>query len=101
MGEPVRDVANLFPYPDAELTLINHRGLSPNMPENTLVAFRNSVAMGVDVIEIDLRPTKDGEIVILHDDTVDRSTNGTGAVKDLTLKFSYLMRIICQDLNDT
>ena len=84
--EPVRDVANLFPYRDAELTLINHRGLSPNMPENTLVAFRNSVAMGVDVIEIDLRPTKDGKIVILHDDTVDRTTDGTGAVKDLTLE---------------
>ncbi|WP_338450090.1 glycerophosphodiester phosphodiesterase family protein [Niallia oryzisoli] len=83
--EPVRDVENLFPYPDGELTLINHRGLSPSMPENTLAAFRNSVAMGVDVIEIDLRPTKDGEIVILHDATVDRTTNGTGAVKDMTL----------------
>ena len=56
------------------------------MPENTLVAFRNSVAMGVDVIEIDFRPTKDKEIVILHDATVDRTTDGTGAVKDMTLE---------------
>ena len=86
MDEPVRDVKNLFPYPDAELTLINHRGLSPNMPENTLSAFRNAVDMGVDVIEIDLRPTKDKEVVILHDATVDRTTDGTGAVKDMTLE---------------
>nr|BFE28785.1 hypothetical protein GCM10010200_010360 [Actinomadura rugatobispora] len=74
-----------FPYPDAELTLVNHRGLSPGFPENTLAAFRNSIAMGVDAIEIDLRLTKDGQIVILHDDTVDRTTDGTGRIGDLTL----------------
>jgi len=74
-----------FPYPDAELTLVNHRGLSPGFPENTIAAFRNSIAMGVDAIEVDLRATKDGHIVILHDDTVDRTTDGTGRVNDLTL----------------
>ncbi|WP_176611432.1 glycerophosphodiester phosphodiesterase family protein [Actinomadura sp. WMMB 499] len=74
-----------FPYPDAGLTLVNHRGLSPGYPENTLAAFRNSISMGVDAIEIDLRATKDGEIVILHDETVDRTTDGSGRIGDLTL----------------
>lgn len=84
-AELPRSAASLFPYPGDEITLVNHRGLSPGYPENTLVAFRNSIAMGVDAIEIDLRATKDGEIVIMHDDTVDRTTDGAGKVSDLTL----------------
>lgn len=80
-----RSAASLFPYPGSEITLINHRGLSPGFPENTLAAFRNSVALGVDAIEIDMRATKDGEIVIMHDASVDRTTDGTGNVSDLTL----------------
>ncbi|MEO3785796.1 glycerophosphodiester phosphodiesterase family protein [Actinocorallia sp. B10E7] len=87
--EPIETVVpaeDLFPYPDADLTLVNHRGLSPGHPENTLAAFRNSIALGVDAIEIDLRSTGDGAIVIMHDDTVDRTTDGTGRVRDLTLE---------------
>jgi glycerophosphoryl diester phosphodiesterase len=80
-----RSAADLFPYPGSDVTLVNHRGLSPGFPENTLAAFRNSIAMGVDAIEIDMRTTKDGEIVILHDATVDRTTDGTGPVSELTL----------------
>lgn len=80
-----RDADALLPYPGQEITLINHRGLSPGFPENTLAAFANSVALGVDAIEIDMRATADGEIVIMHDDTVDRTTDGTGAVSALTL----------------
>lgn len=84
--EADRSVDNLFPYPDSDLTLVNHRGLSPGFPENTVAAFKNSVALGVDVIEIDLRPTRDGHVVVMHDDTVDRTTDGTGPVRDLTLE---------------
>lgn len=62
-----------------------HRGLSPGQPENTLRAFRNSIASGVDVIEIDLRRTSDGAIVIMHDPTVDRTTNGMGVVSAMSL----------------
>lgn len=80
-----RSIEGVFPYPDSDFTLINHRGLSPDFPENTLAAFANSVSLGVDAIEIDLRPTKDGEIVILHDATVDRTTDGSGPVNELTL----------------
>jgi len=84
-AESHRSAADLFPYPGSDVTLVNHRGLSPGIPENTLAAFRNSIAIGVDAIEIDMRTTKDGEIVILHDATVDRTTDGTGPVSELTL----------------
>ncbi len=67
------------------VVLVAHRGLAPGLPENTMAAFEASAAAGVRVIEIDLRGTADGEIVILHDETVDRTTNGKGAVSDLTL----------------
>lgn len=71
--------------PDWAVTLVAHRGLAPGLPENTMAAFEDVAARGVGVIEIDLRGTADGEVVIMHDDTVDRTTDGTGAVTDLTL----------------
>lgn len=73
------------PYPAWRVELVGHRGLSPGFPENTLAAFRSSIALGVDVIELDLRGTADGEVVILHDETLDRTTDGTGPVTALTL----------------
>ncbi|MFQ5684176.1 MAG: glycerophosphodiester phosphodiesterase [Candidatus Binatia bacterium] len=72
-------------WPNGRIVLVNHRGLSPGYPENTLAAFKNSVAMGVEVIELDLRGTKDGIPVVMHDKTVDRTTNGEGWVEDFTL----------------
>ena len=65
--------------------LIAHRGGPKYAPENTLAAFRNAVTLGVDGYEFDVQMTKDGALVIMHDETVDRTTNGSGAVKDLTL----------------
>ncbi|MBO4411804.1 MAG: glycerophosphodiester phosphodiesterase family protein [Lachnospiraceae bacterium] len=62
-----------------------HRGFSTPYPENTMRAFREAAALGVDQIETDIRITKDGELVLIHDATVDRTTNGTGAVQDYTL----------------
>jgi len=68
------------------VVLVAHRGsVAQGYPENTLAAFRHAIANGVDAIEVDLRSTKDGEIVILHDATVDRTTNGRGRVADWTL----------------
>jgi glycerophosphoryl diester phosphodiesterase len=64
---------------------IAHRGGRGLWPENTLYAFRAAAALGVDVLEMDLRQTADGEIVVLHDDTVDRTTDGTGPVASLSL----------------
>lgn len=65
--------------------IIAHRGLEPGVPENTLAAFRQSVARGVEIIELDLRTTRDGHIVVIHDATLDRTTNCGGLVEDRTL----------------
>ena len=62
-----------------------HRGWCEKYPENTMEAFRAAVELGVDQIELDVRQTKDGELVIIHDALVDRTTDGTGAVADMTL----------------
>ena len=62
-----------------------HRGFSEKYPENTMEAFRAAVALGVDQIETDVRITADGELVLHHDAAVDRTTDGTGLVKDYTL----------------
>lgn len=68
------------------VTSIAHRGgIVAGFPENTLVAFREAVRQGAHVIEFDLRATRDGEIVVMHDATLDRTTNGHGRVTDRTL----------------
>lgn len=66
--------------------MVAHRGLSAGFPENTLAAFRNAIAGGVDAIELDLRRTADGEIVVLHDETVDRTTDGHGLLSRMALR---------------
>jgi glycerophosphoryl diester phosphodiesterase len=72
--------------PGSDIVLVAHRGaVGQGQPENTLAAFRQAIASGAEAIEIDLRGTKDGEIVVIHDAKVDRTTNGSGAVADQTL----------------
>ena len=61
-----------------------HRGDSANYPENTMAAFRAAIAAGVDMIETDVRLSSDGVPVLIHDRTVDRTTDGTGYVKEKT-----------------
>jgi len=66
---------------------IAHRGgIIPGYPENTLTAYKKAIQLNVDVLEIDLRGTRDGEIVIIHDETVDRTTDGKGLVSDFSLQ---------------
>lgn len=62
-----------------------HRGFSGKYPENTMLAFEKALEVGIDGIELDVHLTKDGELVIIHDETVDRTTNGTGVVAEMTL----------------
>lgn len=62
-----------------------HRGLGSGKPENTLSALQASIESGVDIIELDLRSTSDGAIVVLHDRTVDRTTDGKGPVSGFSL----------------
>ncbi len=64
---------------------IAHRGGKALFPENTLYAFEHAVALSVDVLEFDVRPTVDNHIVVIHDATVDRTSNGSGRVDQLTL----------------
>jgi glycerophosphoryl diester phosphodiesterase len=73
--------------------IIAHRGDWRNAPENSLQAFKNCIDAGIDGIEIDVQETKDGEIVIMHDATVNRTTNGRGRVRDLTLAEIKALRL--------
>src|SRR4030067_3128101 len=65
--------------PMTSIQIIAHRGGPKHAPENTLAAFRNAIAQGVDGLEFDVKMTKDGELVVIHDETVDRTSNGGGA----------------------
>ena len=65
--------------------VIAHRGDSAHFPENTIPSFDRALELAADAIEFDLRVSRDGEVVIIHDPTVDRTTNGSGAVDSLTL----------------
>ncbi len=75
-----------LPSSKNKLVVIAHRGDHTRVPENTLPAIRNAIKSGADYVEIDVRTSKDGHLVVHHDATVDRMTNGTGNVKDLTLE---------------
>ncbi|WP_058304554.1 glycerophosphodiester phosphodiesterase [Gorillibacterium timonense] len=57
-----------------------HRGAAGNAPENTMAAFRLAVEQGADGIELDIQMSKDGELIVIHDETLDRTTDGTGLV---------------------
>jgi glycerophosphoryl diester phosphodiesterase len=59
---------------------IGHRGAAAYAPENTLASFRRAVELGADAVEFDLHRTRDGRFAVIHDDTVDRTTNGQGPV---------------------
>ncbi|MEK7278389.1 MAG: glycerophosphodiester phosphodiesterase family protein, partial [Chloroflexota bacterium] len=65
--------------------VIAHRGASAAAPENTLTAFTSAAALGADAVELDVKLSKDGVPIIMHDPTVDRTTDGRGRVADLTL----------------
>jgi glycerophosphoryl diester phosphodiesterase len=64
--------------------VIAHRGGSLEAPENTLASMRHGLRAGADWLELDVHLTADGEVVVIHDDNVDRTTDGTGRVEDLT-----------------
>lgn len=67
-----------------KLLTVAHRGASGYAPENTMAAFDKAVEMKADFYELDVQMSRDGELVLIHDTTVDRTTDGSGAVKDLT-----------------
>jgi len=73
------------PWLERRVLNIAHRGGADELPENTLYAFSESMRLGVDMLESDIYRTADGELVVNHDATVDRTTNGSGAIADMTL----------------
>jgi glycerophosphoryl diester phosphodiesterase len=85
VAEPARWEAVGTPDRGLENPVISaHRGALTLAPENTLPSYEYAFAYGVDLVEVDVQQTSDGRFVALHDDTVDRTTDGTGAVSDLT-----------------
>src|SRR5712692_8314684 len=66
------------------VSVVAHRGLSAEAPENTMAAFRRALEAGCDQIEFDCHVTADGVVAVIHDDTLDRTTSGTGRVAERT-----------------
>lgn len=75
------------------MKIFAHRGASGSFPENTLTAFREAALLRIEGVEFDVHLTKDRQLVVIHDETIDRTSNGTGYVKDMTLyelrKYDY------------
>lgn len=77
---------NVIHYVDLKRpTIFAHRGASAHAPENTLAAFNLAVEQHADAIELDATLSADGQVVVIHDDTVNRTTNGTGSIKSMNL----------------
>jgi len=75
-----------MPDRPARITVIGHRGAGGLEPENTMRSFRKALELGVDVIECDVHMTKDRQVILMHDHTVDRTTNGSGPVNTFTFE---------------
>ncbi|CAM1365403.1 glycerophosphodiester phosphodiesterase family protein [Tenacibaculum xiamenense] len=80
-----RLIHNLENSNSKEVMVVAHRGDWRNAPENSLQAIQNCIDIGVDMVEIDIRETKDGHLILMHDETLDRTTKTSGLVKDFTL----------------
>lgn len=82
----VQSISNHLRNPTGEYVLVvSHRGDWRYAPENSVEAVQRCIDLGVDIVEIDVRITKDGHLIAIHDETVDRTTNGSGKVSDFTL----------------
>lgn len=66
--------------------IYGHRGSKGDYPENTLLSFERAILQGVDGIELDVHLTKDNEVVVIHDERIDRTTDGKGYIRDINLK---------------
>lgn len=87
LNRPHLDMQLYAPGGDRRLVRVaNHRGDWRNFVENTLEAIESSIEMGADIVEIDVWTTKDGHLILMHDDTLDRTTDGEGKICDHTLE---------------
>ena len=84
-GNTVDEILKVYFDENGRVMSMGHRADLQNYPENSLAGIQSCIDAGVDIIELDVRRTKDGKYVLMHDETVDRTTNGTGKVSELTL----------------
>ena len=84
---------NPAPNPQHHFLVSAHRGDHTHAPENTLQAYANAIKAGADFVEIDLRTTRDSQLVIMHDASVNRMTAGVGLIKDMTFDSVRLLRV--------
>lgn len=84
--EPVKAIYAKITNPDnKEITVVAHRADWRYAPENSLAAIESSIRLGADVVELDVQKTKDGQLILMHDKTLDRTTTGKGKVAEWTL----------------
>src|ERR1700690_1275136 len=76
---------NLWPH-QAPCLVVGHRGAMGYSPENPLISFEEAIRRGADLIEMDVQLSQDGVVVVMHDTSVDRTTDGSGFVRDLPWK---------------
>jgi len=81
-AEPLK---NMLPSGRFPVMVVAHRGFSGSAPENTMIAFRKAIEVGSDMIELDVRFSKEGEVVVIHDETLERTTTGKGKVIEKTI----------------
>ena len=98
--QSINDLKSLFESTSYKVWLCAHRGntqkgMKEGIPENSLPAIEHSVKAGGEMIELDARPTSDGVVVLMHDNTIDRTTNGSGAVGDFT--YQHLQQFYLKD----
>jgi glycerophosphoryl diester phosphodiesterase len=87
-------IANLEDSNNNQIIVVSHRGDWRNAPENSLQAIQNCIDMGVDMVELDIRETKDGRLVLMHDKTIDRTTTGKGLLSEWTLDSLKTLRLV-------
>lgn len=98
----VEEIRKSFLNPKLKQVLVvSHRGNWRSAPENSLAAIDSAIVMKIDAVEIDVRKTKDGHLVLMHDNTVNRTTNGKGKVSDFTLSDIKKLRLKDKDGNLT
>jgi glycerophosphoryl diester phosphodiesterase len=83
---PVRVTPAANPWLDLRVMNMAHQGGEGEAPSNTMYAFKRAMGLGADMIELDVHATADGKLAVIHDATVDRTTEGTGYVSDMTLE---------------
>src|SRR5438105_2353760 len=84
-GSQTRSLRRLLQEERGRVWVVGHRGAMGYCPENTMASFERALALGADWIELDVHLSRDGELIVIHDETLDRTTNGHGLVRDHTL----------------